>query len=87
MIKKIERARLLTLCIYSVKIRPFDIVYDLKLEIQKIDGIPPDCVFFLFGGKKLMNVQVLVDCSPGDDGAMICMVLRIGGGDPLAFTT
>ena len=64
---------------FEVDVENSDTTENLKLKIQKIEGIPPDQQRIVFDGKKLEDNKTIEDYKI-KEGCILRMVLRLRGG-------
>ncbi|XP_076902497.1 uncharacterized protein LOC143557272 [Bidens hawaiensis] len=62
----------------TLKVKHTDTVYNVKLKFETIEGIPPDQMRFIYGGRQLMDDHTLADCHV-DDESVIHSVLILRG--------
>ncbi|XP_076902504.1 uncharacterized protein LOC143557278 [Bidens hawaiensis] len=62
----------------TLKVKPSDTVYDVKLMFEKIGGIPPHQMRFIFEGRQLMDDDTLADCQVVNESVIHSVLTQRG---------
>jgi hypothetical protein len=68
--------RALTCKTTTVEVEPTDIIEYVKLKVFEREGIPPQQIRLIFGGKQLQDDQTIAECNIQSE-SVVHMVLHL----------